>query len=395
MAAGLIVDSGANQHLTYSDKFLVNVIDSSKFRIKSNVLVLGFEGNKVFDDWSYGCLCFATILTSDDKFSSRSEKCVLVGYSNSKKSDDNQGLNHVNFFNEVYVIHHSISSDDSDNTSSQSDGSNHLHPRNLTINHDEDDLGNLHGSNRPVGEDVMAATFDEHNSSFEDNNNIPSPIGAEQLPSDRKAIGSKWVYKIKYMSSGKIDRYKARLLAKGFNQKEGIDFDATFSPVSKSDYSLFTKSDSSMFLALLVYVDDIIITETVCQRKYCLDLLSEFGLLAYKPFAVPLEQNLKISNEPTSSDLVIDKITEYQEIIGKLIYLTHTMPNISYAVYCLSQFMYKPLKSHLKIALRVLRYLKSSPGKGVHIVKYPKISLETFVDADWAKFLVTSFLMVH
>ncbi|GKE24187.1 ribonuclease H-like domain-containing protein, partial [Tanacetum coccineum] len=120
---------------------------------------------------------------------------------------------------------------------------------------------------------------------------------------------------------------------------------------SKSDYSLFTKTDSGMFLALLVYVDDIIITgnsliyiekfktflkskfqikdlgklkyflgieviETgkglcLSQRKYCLDLLSVFGLLACKPSAVPLEQNLKISNEPTLVDPIIDKITEY------------------------------------------------------------------------------------
>ncbi|GKB56523.1 hypothetical protein Tco_0912709, partial [Tanacetum coccineum] len=100
-------------------------------------------------------------------------------------------------------------------------------------------------------------------------------------------------------------------------------------------------------------------------------------------------QNLSISNEPVDKDLVLDKITEYQKLIGKLIYLTHTRPNIFYDVQHLSQFMHKPLKSHLKIALKVLRYFKGSPGKGVHIVRCPKVSLETFVDADWAKCLLT------
>ncbi|GJX13713.1 ribonuclease H-like domain-containing protein, partial [Tanacetum coccineum] len=198
---------------------------------------------------------------------------------------------------------------------------------------------------------------------------------------------------------------------------------------SKSDYSLFTKSENGNFIALLVYVDDIIVTRNndveiqkfkeflrtkfqikdlgklkyllgievletdqglcLSQRKYCLAFLSEFGLLACKPSATLLEQNLTITNEPTEVDKVLDNITEYQKLIGKLIYLTHTRPDISYYVHCLSQFMHKPLRSHLKIALKVLRYLKGNPGRGVHIVKQPKTSLEAFVDADWAKCLVT------
>ncbi|GKE96769.1 ribonuclease H-like domain-containing protein, partial [Tanacetum coccineum] len=54
-----------------------------------------------------------------------------------------------------------------------------------------------------------------------------------ELPESRKAIGSKWIYKIKFRSSGEMDRYKARLVAQGFGLKEGIDYEETFSPVVK------------------------------------------------------------------------------------------------------------------------------------------------------------------
>ncbi|GJU84366.1 ribonuclease H-like domain-containing protein [Tanacetum coccineum] len=267
------------------------------------------------------------------------------------------------------------------------------------------------------------------------------------LPKGRKAIGSKWIYKIKFRSSGQIDRYKARLVAQGFSQKEGIDDEETFSPVvkmacrqwnakltstliengfsqSKSDYSLYTKSDKGVFLALLVYVDDIIITgnsvseiekfkvylkskfmikdlgkliyflgievvdteKGIClnQRKYVFDLLSEYGMLACKPAKTPLVSKLVISNETCEKDHLLKNVTDYQKLIGKLIYLTNTKPNISYDVHCLSQFMHSPLTSHLKIGFKILRYLQSCPGLDIHIVKSSGIFLNAYSDVDWA-----------
>lgn len=74
----------------------------------------------------------------------------------------------------------------------------------------------------------------------------------------------------------------------------------------------------------------------------------------------------------------------YQHLIGKLIYLSHTRPDIAYAVGVLSQFMHKPQNDHMEAALRVVRYLKGTPGRGVLFQKNGHLDIEAYIDADWA-----------
>lgn len=80
-------------------------------------------------------------------------------------------------------------------------------------------------------------------------------------------------------------------------------------------------------------------------------------------------------------------ITEFQKLIGKLIYLDYTRPDISYIVQVFSQFMHSLMKSHLKVALRLLRFLKNDPGKWVSVTKVDCLSLKGFMDVDWANAL--------
>lgn len=334
----------------------------------------------------------------------------------------------------------------------------------------------------------------------------------EELPEGKKAIDSKWVYKIKYKPNGDVERYKARLVAKGFTQQEGVDYHDTFAPVAKlatmrtlltlavkrdwiihqldvnnaflhgdleeevymkipqgftseketrvcrlrkSIYGLkqasrnwyhkFTKAlveigytqsiaDPSLFIykidivhvAALIYVDDVIIvgnnmskiqaTKTelnrrftikdlgslkyflgievvrtkdgivLSQRKYTLDILRDMGLEGCKPSAFPMEQGLKL--DKSDAEERVDA-GQYRRLIGRLLYLQATRPDITYSVNLLSQFVADPRQPHLDAALRVVRYLKTTLGQGILLPKEGGTQLITYCDSDWIGFPFT------
>ncbi|GJX80848.1 ribonuclease H-like domain-containing protein [Tanacetum coccineum] len=138
-------------------------------------------------------------------------------------------------------------------------------------------------------------------------------------------------------------------------------------------------------------IEEIDTDKGICfnKRKYVLDLLSEYGMLACKPAKTPFMSKLVISNKASDKDPLLKNITDYQKLMGKLIYLTNTRPYISYVEHCLSQFKHSPLNSLLKIAFKILRYLKSCPCLGIHITKTSGMFLNAYSDADWAKCIIT------
>lgn len=89
--------------------------------------------------------------------------------------------------------------------------------------------------------------------------------------------------------------------------------------------------------------------------------MKDCGFLGIIPVNFPIEQNLKLSE---SSDMLKDPSRNIQ-LIGRLIYLTITWPEITYSVNVLRRFMNAPRKPHMEAILRVMRYLKNSPGQGV------------------------------
>nr|GEY62023.1 ribonuclease H-like domain-containing protein [Tanacetum cinerariifolium] len=188
----------------------------------------------------------------------------------------------------------------------------------------------------------------------------------------RKAIGCKWVYKIKYKYNGKVERFKARLVAKGYNQIEAFLYGELVEDVyMKLPEGYFDNNDTR-----------------VCKlRKYCMELLTEFGMLGCKPCNTLIEVKEGIIKK--DGTIVVDNplssISSYQKLVVKLIYCTHTRPDISYDVHVLSQYMHAPMESHLRRAFRVLRYLKNAPGMGITFNKSNDLCLNVFVYSDWAK----------
>jgi hypothetical protein len=291
-------------------------------------------------------------------------------------------------------------------------------------------------------------------------------------PTDVKPISCKWIYKIKRRTDGVIERYKARLVARGFSQQYGLDYDETFSPVAKittvrvllalaankswnlwqmdvknaflhgeldreiymsqpmgfenqdhpeyvcklrkalyglkqaprawygkiaefltysgylvtsADCSVFVKFLNTKIAIVLVYVDDLIVTgdyeEEILltkenlsirfqmkelgqlkhflglevdytheglilhQKKYCRELLTKFGMSNCKPVSTSMELNAKVC-ALEGKDL--EDATMYRQLVGSLIYLTLSRPDISHAVGVLSRYMQNPKKPHLE-----------------------------------------------
>ncbi|XP_038875025.1 secreted RxLR effector protein 161-like [Benincasa hispida] len=99
-----------------------------------------------------------------------------------------------------------------------------------------------------------------------------------------------------------------------------------------------------------------------------------------KPVDILVEYNTKLSNINSGAPVSKER---YQRLVGKLIYLSHTRLDISYAVSVFSQFMQAPYEEHMIAVERILRYLKGTPGKSLLFRKSSKCCIEAYTDSDW------------
>lgn len=119
----------------------------------------------------------------------------------------------------------------------------------------------------------------------------------------------------------------------------------------------------------------------IFQEKYAEDLLKKFNMLECKPIDTPMALNEKLSKNdgaPKADPML------YRSLVGSLIYLSNTRPDIVHAVGIVSRFMNEPSKLHYVAAKRILRYIKGTKDFGLKYEKEVNSNLIGYSDSDWA-----------
>ncbi|WVZ51954.1 hypothetical protein U9M48_003051 [Paspalum notatum var. saurae] len=300
-------------------------------------------------------------------------------------------------------------------------------------------------------------------------------------PPNRRPIGTKWVFKNKQGEDGMVVRNKARLVAQGFCEKEGIDYEETFAPVARLeairillafaaskgfklqqmdvksaflngfkeeevyvrqppgfesarfpdrlyklrkalyglkqaprawyawlksfllksgfvmgsvDKTLFLLSRGGDTLIVQIYVDDIIFGGSshalikqdlegtfAHQAKYTRDILKKFNMGDSKPMTTPMSTNTTLDADEDGE--AVDQ-KEFRGMIGSLLYLTATRPDIQFAVCLCARYQASPSTSHRQAVKPIFRYLKFTPELGLWYSLGSSFSLKGFSDADHA-----------
>ncbi|TYK28563.1 putative ubiquitin carrier protein [Cucumis melo var. makuwa] len=193
------------------------------------------------------------------------------------------------------------------------------------------------------------------------------------LPPGCKAIDCKWVLRKKLKPDGSVDKYKTRLVAKGFRQRENIDFFDTFFSV--------TRITSIRVLISIAALNNLLIHQMDVKTTFLNgDLEEEIYMEQSEGFIVHgLNPNVKLFKNTDDS---VNQ-TEYASIIGSLRYAADcTRPDIVYAVGLLCRITSRPSLEHWNAIERVMRYLKKTQNLGLHYNKFPAV-LEGYNDADW------------
>ncbi|GJY28934.1 ribonuclease H-like domain-containing protein [Tanacetum coccineum] len=168
-------------------------------------------------------------------------------------------------------------------------------------------------------------------------------------PQSAKAIGTKWVYRNKKDERGVVVRNKARLVAQGHRQEEGIDYDEA---LMKSRFQMSSMGELNFFLGLQVKQKEEGIF--ISQDKYVAEILKKFDFVSVKTVSTPIETQKPLVKDEEASDVDVHL---YRFMIGSLMYLTASSPDIM--------------------------YLKGKPKLGLWYPRVSSFDLEAYSDSDY------------
>ncbi|MCH88235.1 hypothetical protein A2U01_0009118, partial [Trifolium medium] len=228
-----------------------------------------------------------------------------------------------------------------------------------------------------------------------------------------KKIGVKWIYKTKYNEQGKIKKYKARLVAKGYSQQHGIDYNEVFAPVARWDtirtilaiaaikgWYVFQLDVKSAFLhgelneehdtgekiiVVSLYVDELIFTGN--DQK----MFNEFKSSMEKNFTMTDLGKMSVTNPIVPRNRLqkdeagqASNATVYKQMVGCLMYLLATRPDLAFSVCLVARYMERPTEIHVAAVKRILRYLKGTVSHGLWYERRKGSELVGWSDSDYA-----------
>ncbi|GJZ91865.1 putative ribonuclease H-like domain-containing protein [Tanacetum coccineum] len=259
------------------------------------------------------------------------------------------------------------------------------------------------------------------------------------LPKGKRAIGTKWIFRNKKDERGIMIRKKARLVAHGYTQEEGIDYDEVFATVERIEairlflayasfigFMLYQMDVKSAFLYRTieeeVYVDDIIFGFTnkelctrfeelmkdkfqmssigeltfflglqvqqkedglfISQHKYVAEILKKFNYTNVKSASTLVDLEKPLVKDGDANDVDVHL---YRSMNGYLMYLTVSRPDIMFAVCAYARFQVTPKTSHLLAVKRIFRYLNGKPTLGLWYSRDSPFELVAYTDSDYAR----------
>ncbi|GJV75444.1 putative ribonuclease H-like domain-containing protein, partial [Tanacetum coccineum] len=263
------------------------------------------------------------------------------------------------------------------------------------------------------------------------------------LPNGKKAIGTKWVFRNKKDERGIVIRNKARLVEQGHRQEEGIDYEEVFAPMARiKAIRLFLAYAS--FMGFLVYQmdvksaflygtieEEVYVTQPlgfkdpghldkvykvvkalyglhqapracsmgeltfflglqvqqkedgifISQDKYVAEILKKFNYSDVKSASTPVDLEKPLVKDGDADDVDVHL---YRSMIGSLMYLTASRPDIMFAVCACARFQVTPKTLHLLAVKRIFRYLKGKPTLGLWYSRDSPFELVAYTDSDYA-----------